>query len=197
MTDRPEAAAADPLAIPAGALRTVWLFRVGLPDAALPAFEARPDPAAANGAAPAWPLRDALGVPDLDPDRVEVFKPAALGDYALSRYLIEANGMDAGSVGPDAAMLDALTGPILLLHASALPAEIGRLDPRPPLDLIGRYTESLDFSLRAAPTSAAAAGPTIPAPRKAPSAAAQSGRVATVALLVLFALVGLMIWVAG
>ena len=38
---------------------------------------------------------------------------------------------------------------------------------------------------------------TLPPARKKPSDAAMSGRIATLALLVLFALVGVMIWIAS
>ena len=48
---------------------------------------------------------------------------------------------------------------------------------------------------RTIPTKSATG--TLPQGRKKPSDAAMSGRIATYALLILFALVGLMIWIAA
>ena len=120
-----------------------------------------------------------------------------LADYGLADYLIEANGMDPASVDPDRARLDALTGPVLLVLSGALADGIDRLAPRAPLTLVGRYTETPDFTLRPPLRSDAASGAIGDAPAKRPSDAAMSGRIATLALLVLFALVGVMIWVGA
>lgn len=185
----------DPLSIPSGALRTIWLFSVDLPEDELPAFESRV--MSAHGEVETWPLQQALGVILVSPDHVELFKAETLSEYSVSRYLVEANGMDAGSVAPDADRLDGLRGPVLLVHSGGLAPDVHRLDPSYPLTLIGRYTEALDFSVRTAPETDSATGVVADPPRKAPSNAAMSGRVATIALLVMFALVGLMIWIAG
>lgn len=184
----------DRLSIPAGSLRTIWLFRVDLPDDALKAFETVEQ--SENGETRRWPLGDALG-DWIAEDAYELFKAETLSEYSLSRYLTDAHGMDDGSVAPDAARLDALRGPLLLVHSAGIGEDTYRLDPVAPLSLVGRYTETVDFTVRIAPDSASAAGPVSDPPVKTPSPAALSGRIAMVALLVLFALVGLMIWVAG
>jgi len=188
----------DALGIPAGAIRAVWVFAIDLPEGELDAFRQESH---TEGGDVLWPLRDALGVTRLDHGQVEVFDIATIRDYGLARYLTEANGMDAASVAPDAARLDALTGAVALVFSAALPEDVARLDPRPPLRLIGRYAERLDFTPRTAPASATArsgqALPADPPEPKRPSDGAMMGRVALGALLVLFALVALMIWIAG
>lgn len=182
----------DPLSMPAGARRTVWVFTVDLPEADLGAFTGT---AGANGA-PA-PVAEALGVARVDAARIEAFDAATMRDYGLPAYLTEANGMDPESVAPDRAKLTALTGPVLLVFGEALPEGTERLAPKAPLRLVGRYVESLDLAPRTAPVSEAAKGPVGDAPRKAPSQAAMSGRIAGIALLVLFLLVAVMVWVAA
>ncbi len=182
----------DPLSMPPGARRVVWVFSVDLPEADLEAFTGK---AGANGAAP--PVAGALGLTRVDPARIEAFDAATMRDYGLPAYLTEANGMDAETVAPDRDRLTALTGPVLLVFGEALPEGTERLKPKAPLRLIGRYAEALDLAPRTAPVSEAAKGPVGDAPRTAPSQAAMSGRVAGIALLVLFLLVAVMIWVAA
>ncbi len=193
----------DLLSIPAASLRTVWVFTIALDEEALPAFEEERPAAGTDERSHShshWPLRDALGLAQLDAGFAEVFMAEKLKDYGFARYLVEGDGMDEASVAPDADRLDALTGPVLVLHSGGLPEQTTRLDPRAPLTLVGRYTETMEFTLRSPLDSASAKTPTdIPptAPRKKPSDAAMSGRVATVALLVMGLLVWLMIWMAG
>lgn len=142
-------------------------------------------------------LAAALGLGWLDEDFVEQFNVDMLSDYGLSTYLTDANGMDADQVAADAAMLDALSGPLVLVFSSALqPGETPA--PRPPLRLIGHYTETITLRLPE-PLAAATAKGTLDGPpaRKTPSDAAMMGRVAMVALLVIFALTGVVIWVAS
>lgn len=186
----------DPLGIPAGAIRAIWVFAIDLPEEALPGFaeEVYPED---DDAPVQWPLRDALGLTRLDHDFIEVFQAEKLSDYGFARYLTEANGMDEASVAPDTAMLDALTGPVLLVHSSALGPDVNRLAPVAPLRLIGRYAESVNMTLRPPLSAEAASGIVAEPPKQKPSDAAMSGRIAALALLVLFALVGLMIWIGG
>jgi hypothetical protein len=184
----------DQLAIPAASVRTVWVFTAALPEADLAAFRGADD---AAGPDRTTPLEQAVGAGRLAPSHVELFMAETLAGYGLADYLVEAIGMDPASVDPDRARLDALTGPVLLVLSGALADGIDRLAPRAPLTLVGRYTETADFTLRPPLRSDAARGPIGDAPVKRPSDAAMSGRVATVALLVLFAVVGLMIWVGA
>ena len=182
--------------IPAGSVRAIWLFALDLPEAEIKAF-AEKDDGEGDTTAPSS-LRDALGVPWLDHDFIEVFKAGDLKDFGLARYLTEANGMDEATVAPDAETLEQLTGTLVMVTSAALPDGLDRIDPRPPLRLVGRYSERADMRLRP-PLRSDSAGPRSAEtpPSKTKSDAAMSGRIATLALLVLAALVGLMIWVGG
>jgi len=181
--------------IPAGSVRAIWLFVLELPEAEIKAFT---EESYGDDDTVAWPLRDALGVPHLDHDFIEVFKAETLKDFGLARYLTEANGMDEATVTPDAETLDTLSGTLVLLSSVALPDGLDRIEPRAPLRLVGRYSEQPDMRLRP-PLRSDSAGPQSAEtpPAKKTSDAAMSGRIATLALLVLGALVGLMIWVGG
>jgi hypothetical protein len=184
----------DQLAIPAGSIRTVWVFRVDLAQHELPGFRGDDRP---GGPDRLSPLEQAVGAGSLEASHVELFMSDTLADYGLSTYLTDANGMDAESVGPDRDRLDALTGPVLLVFSGALRDGIDRLDPKAPLSLVGRYTESMNFTLRPPLRAQTAAGAVEALPTKRPSDAAMSGRIAALALLVLFLLVAVMIWVGA
>lgn len=141
-------------------------------------------------------LAAALGVAGLDADFVEQFRADTLSEYGFSTYLTDANGMDADQVARDAAMLDALTGPVVLVFSTALPP--GAVpQPRPPLRLIGQYQETIALRLPEPLAARSAQGTLDSAPRKQPSEAAMMGRVAMVALLVIFALTAVVVWVAS
>ncbi len=166
--------------------RAVWVFARDEAEGAAPV-----------DALPATDLASALGVTALDMDFVEQFRADTLSDYGFSAYLTEANGMDADQVAPDAAVLDALTGPVVLVFTAAMPANVVPV-AQPPLRLIGRYHETETLRLPE-PLMAAAAQGTLdgPARKGPPSEAAMMGRVAMVALLVIFALTALVVWVAS
>ncbi|NBD28739.1 MAG: hypothetical protein GVY31_01705 [Alphaproteobacteria bacterium] len=184
----------DQLAIPAGSIRAVWVFELDLAETDLPGF--RGD-AAPRGPDRLSPLEQAVGAGPLESSHVELFMADTLSEYGLAKYLTEANGMDAASVAPDAERLDALSGPVLLVFSGALGAGIDRLDPEPPLRLVGRYAETMNFTLRPPLRAETAHATTAEAPARRPSDAAVSGRIAGLALLVLFLLVAVMIWVGA
>lgn len=149
------------------------------------------------------PLRDALGLTSLDSDFIDFLVTDELEAVSLSKLLVEAHGMDAQSVEPDAALLDRLRGQVLLVHSGALNGKSPSVEPKPPLKFIGRYSEALesDATLMAPAHGVASTPPPadVPAPptKKKPSDAAVGGRVATVALLIMFLLVIVMIWIAS
>lgn len=185
----------DPLHVPANPPRGVWVFAVDIPDPA--AYNRFFDRFAAGGDPEDWALPRALGVDHLDEDFIEHFPVSTLAPYGgLDRYLVEANGFDDPKVAEDADRLGRVEA-VLLVFEQAFGGFEATLNPKPPLSFVGHYRESAAPALKPAPESAAAKGPIADAPTKAPSQAAMSGRVAMIALLVLFALVGLMIWVAG
>ncbi|MFN4154834.1 MAG: hypothetical protein ACK4HF_09280 [Paracoccaceae bacterium] len=172
----------DPLAIPVGPGRCVWVFAIDLPEDEATAF-------------PRGPLAQALGVDQLDPSHIEQIDADTFTEFGLSRYLTEGQGISEASLGRDAAKLDALRGPLLLVFRPAL--KQGRLSPQPPLRLIGRYDE-VPSPARTGLGGYDAATDTLDLPvKKRPSDAAMSGRVATVVLILLAIFVALFIWIAG
>ncbi len=176
----------SPLTVPAS-LRTIWVFRVDLPEPALEAFqEDGPDDSLS-------PLAAAVGTGWLDRDYIELFDAATLCDYGLARYLSEANGMDPASVDPDADQLDSLTGPVLLIFSAALIEGTQHLAPSAPLALIGRYSEKADYSI-APPLRSDAATGVIGSPPTNPTPQGRPGSIASVALLALIVVVGAVIW---
>lgn len=185
-----------------------------------PAFPPEPLPEL-----PPNPQAGLLGVDDVDADFVEIFDLANLAGLGLAGYLITGNGIPEAQIAPDRATLDALQGQVLILFAAAFTNHPVTLHPDPRLTLIASYAEDIppvEFeplpdaaaqgSLGAAKSAPNAqplgtANP-LPAPQLAPpdtaetppsqkySNARMSGMVATYALLVMFAMVGLMIWLA-
>lgn len=128
--------------------RSVWVFQLDAPEEALEAWE-KPASARGNGKPPVWPLRDALGVEGLDPDKLEVFPVTRIGDYGLARYLTEANGFPDDAVNADAAKLSAITGNVVLVYSEALGEDAVRLRPRAPLAFIARYDTRPDLRMSA------------------------------------------------
>jgi len=180
--------------------RAVWVFHGQMSPEERTALlkEYRPDP---DGPL-FWPLAQAVGVDSLDHDFVDFIEDDELNGYPLSKFLVDGHGMDPASVAPDAEKLDALRGQVVLVHSSAL----GGTEPSQaegPLTFVGRYSEALKNDATAMPhvqSAIEAAANTSPEPvpaKKKPSDAAMSGRVATIALLVMAFLVWLMIKIAG
>lgn len=144
----------------------------------------------------------ALGA-DIDPDYVDVFPLSNLEGVGLAGFLIEGNAIPPTQIAPDRDKLDKLDGLggwVLIVYSRAFRDAATVLKPGPALTLIGTYDETgTDWSASEKVTAEAAKPFTAPPEtvRKKPSDAAISGRVATVALLVMFALTGLVIWIAG
>lgn len=121
-----------------------------------------------EGDAP-WPLETALGAGPVAAAGIEIVE-AGPEPGALARIL----AADYGASGvPDSA------GPVMVVAAAAMGDRAGRFQPAPPLRFLARV-----------PARRARR-------RKASSDAAMSGRVATVALLVCFAVAGLMVAFSG
>jgi hypothetical protein len=168
----------DPLAIPASDRHTLRLFAL---DMARPELDrlTRPDPAdTAAQADRAALLTQLLGLPDLglpddtslDPDFVEVFDTADLGDLGLTGYLAEGGNIPDAQIAPDRDRLDALNGPVLVLFSRALQGKAATLRPDPRLTLIGTYTEDVPPVHFEPLPSAMAKGTLTPSlPRQAPT----------------------------
>ena len=129
-------------------------------------------------------------------DYVDAITPGMLDDMTLPDLI--RNGYDMPVSVVDAETLRGLMGTAVLVMSAAFGGSAMTIDL--PADVRHVLTLREDASLDAPrPLTSAAAQGTLPgtAPRKKPSDAAMSGRIATIALLLMFALVGLMIWVAA
>ncbi len=169
----------DPFEIPGGETRRVWVFAFDGPLDELDALT----PAA---------LAEALGLwsaPKVE--AMERFDLSHLEDYGFARYLSEANGM---ALGNDTAMLNALTGPVLVVFSQGLAEAERRFDPDAPFRLIGRYGLTTDLTLPEDITSESALGQ-LPEGKAPMSSARMSGMVATVVLLFLAVFVAAFVWV--
>jgi hypothetical protein len=182
------------ITIPANEAGLVRVFSLSLTDEEAKTIKA-------NEGTPS-PQAQALGVADLDPAHVEVFALADLGDMSLADYLIEGAGALPKPLHADRSKLAALEGWVMVVYSSAFGDSAVEAHPAPVLTLIGTYPqEGLDLSApidlstpSALPREAESPEP--PA-KKRPSDAAMSGRIAMLALLVAFFVVGLMIWVGS
>lgn len=143
------------------------------------------------------PIAAALGVSDLNTDFVEVFPLSDVAEIGLDGYLEDGNGIDPQQLDPDRRKLAALEGWVLLVYSGAFGGTGARLRPAPELTLVGTYSEpGIDWSDKTRLTTTSAEGTAAPA-RTKPSDAAMSGRVAMIALLVLFLLTALVVWIAA
>ncbi|WP_282062823.1 hypothetical protein [Roseobacter litoralis] len=147
-------------------------------------------------------LNDALGAKKLDLQHVEVFAIADLSEMALADYLLEGAGATPSSLEKDRGKLSALDGWVMVVYSSAFGGVAQEITPAPELTLIGSYPqEGADWTggvdLRTPSAAPNQDPPEYPPVKKRPSDAAMSGRIATVALLVAFGVVGLMLWVGS
>lgn len=120
------------LAIPAGERGIVRLFAVDLPPEEARAFAADPHAVAR-----------ALGAPDLDPARIEIFPVARVAAIGLPAYLAEGHGIPPAMLAPDASRLEALDGHVAIVAAGAFGPEAQTLAVAPPLRLVGQWREDL------------------------------------------------------
>lgn len=143
-----------------------------------------------------WPLKDALGADVLDPERVDLFRIEDLEGVGLAGYLSDGMGVAAADLEDHRAALDRLSGMVLVVGSRAFGGVAQVLRPRAPLHLVATFNEHTPpVSFEALPDESAKPDST---PKKAPASdAAMSGRVATIALLVLFLLTAVVIWIAA
>ncbi|UOA28159.1 hypothetical protein [Pseudosulfitobacter sp. DSM 107133] len=143
-------------------------------------------------------IQTLLGANDLNPDFIELFRVADLGDMGLDDYLHTGYDIPRAQLDPQAGRLRALEGYVLVVLSLAFRDLHVTLPDTPDLTLIGTFgAPAAEWSTTETITSAAAepySGP--PKASKPVSDAAMSGRVATVALLVIFLITGLVVWIA-
>ena len=135
-------------------------------------------------------IESALGLL-LNPAYVDVFKIEDLEGMSLSAFLIEGHGV---AIDPGAAAeLDTLGGTVVVVTSRAF-ADPQEVTPPAGWRYIGAFREPAPAPVE--PLESASAQGTI-AGGKPKSDARIGGMVATVALIVLFLLVALMVWIAA
>lgn len=122
--------------VPGHETGVVRLFSVDLPPEEIARFTEAPRDGEGD-----WPLRRALGAETLDPEHIEVFPVGDVSALGLSAYLTEGLGMPESEVAAERGRIDAVRGHVLVVHSAALGGTAQRLDPKPPLGLIGTYRE--------------------------------------------------------
>jgi hypothetical protein len=136
-----------------------------------------------------------LGLP-VDVTQVDIFHSDDVEAIGLAAYLIEGNAVAEAQIAADTDMLDAYRGYVMAVRAQAFGGQAANLTLDPKLRLMGTYTEETPAIRFETLPSQAAKG--VLAGGRAPKSDARiGGLVATFALLFLFALTGLMIWIAG
>lgn len=142
-------------------------------------------------------LAQLLGVDTLNTDYVEMFRIADLGELGLDDYLHTGYDVPRSALEAQTARLRALEGYALIVLSLAFEPEGATLPATADLTLIATFGDGgPDWSTDSPLLSSTAAEPH-PTGKKPPSEAAILGRVATFALLFLFALTALMVWIAA
>ncbi len=129
-------------------------------------------------------------------DYVDPISPGMLTDMTLPDLI--RNGYDMPVSGADAEELRGLMGTAILAMSAAFGGQAQTIDLPADVRLVATLREAHDLKApRPIHTTTARGHLTGGKAKKKPSDAAMSGRIATIALLVLFALVGAMVWIAG
>lgn len=180
--------------VPPGERGVVRVFALSMDDQDAKALRANEPPEGDGGPRP---VEAALGVSDIDTDFVEVFALSDIREIGLDGYLEDGNGIEPAQLAPDRGKLTALEGWVMVVYSAAFGGKGAEVRPAPDLTLVGTYSEpGVDWSDRSRLTTAGAEGTVAPAETK-PSDAAMSGRIAMIALLVMFLLTALVIWIAA
>lgn len=179
------------MTIPAFEPRTVRLFNIDLDPQEAAGFAD-----ASRDAAEASPLTKALGVTRIEPRYVEVINVKDLGEMGIAGYLTEGMGVPADKVAEHYTTLATVSDYVVVLMSSAFGDTTTDLHIKPPLRHIATFSEEA-APAKFEPLPNASAQGVLEGPPAPKSDARIGGMVATIALIVLFALVGLMIWVGG
>ncbi len=175
------------LSIPPGERGTVRLFAVDLSPEEASAFASDPDAVAR-----------ALGAPDLDPTRVEVFPVSRIAAIGLPAYLSEGHGIPPAALAADSKTLAALDGHVVLVAAGAFGPGARVLAVAPPLRLVGAWEEDMP-AVRFGDLPSESARGTLGAPAAPPpppQAGRGRGRMLTILILIL-AILGFIILNGG
>ena len=131
----------------------------------------------------------------LNGDYVDVLDVAALGEMTLTDYIKQ--GYDLHPDDADRTALAGITDWAILIMSRATGEEAVTLSLAPGIHHVTTIGTPMTLAPQAPLESAAAEGLLTPPTKPAMSDARIGGMIATLALVVLFVLVGLMIWIAG
>ncbi|MDE0968195.1 MAG: hypothetical protein OSA51_02185 [Octadecabacter sp.] len=186
----------DPNTVTGNEHGVIRIYAIDLPADQIPQFTQRQQVSGND----LWPLQDALGVmKNFNKDFIKILDVAALGEIGLAGYLTLGNGVTEADVAPYIDVLTRVQGHIVIVFSSAFRGEAQTLALKRPLRFIAAFCEeSAVVTFQPLPDESAKVILPKDLPRKKPkSDAAMSGRVATIALLVMGLLVWLMIKVSG
>jgi hypothetical protein len=136
-----------------------------------------------------------LGVPEVDTSQIALFHTDDLEGVGMIDYLLDGGGVTEAQIATDREILAAYRGYILTARDAAFPTRPVTLRPDARLRLLGAYAEETAPVRFEDLPDVAATG--LIAGKPAKSDARIGGMVATFVLVFLFALTGLMIWIAG
>lgn len=157
-----------PLEVRESEHRVYRLFAIDLPEAQIPAF-VRPD--VNNTGGHDYPLRDALGLSELDERQVQILHLSELGGLGLTGYLQEGLGIAEADLDADAERLDALEGFVAVLPSRAFSGPT-LIVPKPPVSLVGAYAEheaATDFTVLTSKSATPSPRPEPEAPPSTPA----------------------------
>lgn len=152
-----------------------------------------PAPAGLEEKTPAA-LQSLFGTDALDTDFIDVVDTRQLAGLSLLDYLHQ--GYDIPADAADNQALRDVRGVLVLIMSRATGGVATTLTLAPGVTHITTTGDPARLRIPTNTPTASAKG-TVPGGKPAPSQAAMSGRIATIALIVMFLLVVLMIWVAS
>lgn len=132
-----------------------------------------------------------LGVEFLDLAHVDVIQVKDLQGLGLRGYLVSGMGISEDQIGPEA---NRDSGMVALLRSAAFSGRRAEVIPAPGVRHLATYVERRAETPERELRSVSAGG--IVSGKPVPSQGAILGKVAMIALLVIFALTALMVWIA-
>lgn len=165
----------DPIRIPAAEQGIVRVFAIDLEDAEAEEFAKDPSR-----------LAEALGVPEINPEYVDVFPMERLAGIELSRFLEDGHGVAEADLARDRAELDRMSGHVAVVTSRAFGSGDLVLKVVSPLRLVGTYAEDRPpVSFEALPSESARGA--IPPPAFPPPPPMRGGRAGKIMALLVIA----------
>lgn len=155
--------------------------------------------AALKDAADLVPLETALGVIIAKPDDVQIVAADSLVDMSLAQFLAIAYDVDSAALASNSTLQDTPKDSFAVIRTGAFGGQAVTIKQSSDAALIATLTEGGPSAPSMTPLQSESAKGTVPpASVKPPKSDARiGGMIAIYVLLFLFALVGLMIWIAG